>query len=184
MNDVGERMHVAGADGAIPVVRGTEPFDVFYRREYAACVQLAYVLSGSHLGAEDLAQDAFVEAHRRWKDIGSYENPGAWVRRVIANRAVSSYRRRMAETRALTKMVVGWRSSVPELAADSDEIWRVVRRLPRRQAQVVALTYLEELSHQEIAVVLGISVPTVGTHLQRARRSLAKTLDVSEEASQ
>ena len=59
--------------------------------------------------------------------------------------------------------------------------WAAVRRLPRRQAQAIALTYLEGLTLQEIATVLDVSVPTVGTHLQRARRTLAAALNVSEE---
>lgn len=170
-------------DSATPIIRGVESFDGFYRREYAGCVGLAYVLSGSRSGAEDLVQDAFLEAHRRWSDLGAYENPGAWVRRVVANRAVSKYRRRMAEARAIVKMMGGWQSTVPDLAEPTEEIWLAVRRLPRRQAQVVALTYLDGLSLQEIAAVLDVSVPTVGTHLQRARKTLAAALDISEEVT-
>lgn len=47
-----------------PIVRGVEPFERFYRREYDGVVRLALVLSGSRWGAEDLAQDVFIEAHR------------------------------------------------------------------------------------------------------------------------
>jgi RNA polymerase sigma-70 factor (ECF subfamily) len=89
----------------------------------------------------------------------------------------------MAEARALARMVGGWRNSVPDLAADSEELWVAVRQLPRRQAQAIALTYLDGLSLQETAAVLGISVPTVGTHLQRARKALAASLNVSEEVT-
>lgn len=172
--------HRAGAEEAIPLVRGKEPFEVFYRREYNRAVRLAYVLSGSRWVAEDLAQDAFLDAHRRWGEIGSYDNPGAWVRRVIANRSVSGYRRRLAEGRALLRVMAGSRRALPELAADTEEVWEAVRRLPRRQAQVTALTYLDALSLREVAATLGISVPTVGTHLQRARKALARSLAVRE----
>lgn len=170
-------------DNAIPIIRGVGSFDEFYRREYSRCVGLAYVLSGSRAGAEDLVQDAFLEAHRRWSDLAAYENPGAWVRRVVSNRAVSKYRRRKSEAKTLVKMMGGWQSAVPDLAEPTEEIWLAVRRLPRRQAQVVALTYLDDLSLEEIATVLGVSVPTVGTHLQRARKTLAAALDTSEEVT-
>lgn len=173
--------HRAGAEESIPLIHAREPFEVFYRREYNQSVRLAYVLSGSRWAAEDLVQDAFMDAHRRWGEIGSYENPGAWVRRVVANRSVSSYRRRQAEGRALLRMKAGSRKGLPELAADTEEVWGAVRRLPRRQAQVTALTYLDGLSLQEVADALGISVPTVGTHLQRARKALARSLAVPEE---
>ncbi len=166
----------------IPTIGGTEPFEVFYRREYDRSVRLAYVLSGSHWGAEDLAQDAFAEAHRNWQDIGRYESPGAWVRRVIVNRSVSQYRRRMADARALLRMPAGSRVTLPDLTPMTEEVWEAVRRLPRRQAQVIALTYLDELSLQEVADVLDIAVPTVGTHLQRGRKALSRTLAITEEA--
>ncbi len=181
MDVLGEVMSIGGDSN--PVVRGVESFEVFYRREYSRCVGLAYVLSGSRSGAEDLTQDAFLEAHRRWVEVGAYENPEAWVRRVISNRAVSRYRRRLAEAKALARMVRGEHSSIPELANDTEEVWDAVRGLPRRQAQAIALTYLEGLSLEEVAAVLGISVPTVGTHLQRARKALAVSLHVSEEVN-
>jgi RNA polymerase sigma-70 factor (ECF subfamily) len=164
-----------------PVIGGVEPFDVFYRREYDRAVRLALVLSGSNWGAEDLAQDAFIEAHRRWEEVGRYENPGGWLRRVIANRSVSLYRRQMAEAKALLKLLSGTRKQLPPLEPESEEVWKAVRKLARRQAQVIALIYLEDLSLQQVAEVLEISVPTVGTHLQRGRRALAELLGPDEE---
>ncbi len=157
-------------------LRLPEAFTSFYRREYDRAVRLAYVLSGSRWGAEDLAQDAFADAHRRWAEIGAYENPGGWVRRAIANRSVSAYRKRLAEGRAVLRLIAGIRPEIPDLATDTERVWDAVRSLPRRQAQTIALTYLEDMSLQEVADVLEISVPTVGTHLQRARRTLGEML--------
>jgi predicted RNA polymerase sigma factor len=45
-----------------------------------------------------------VVAHRQWGRIGGYDDPGAWVRRVAANLAVSRVRRRLAEARALVRL--------------------------------------------------------------------------------
>ena len=73
--------------------KSPETFEDFYVREFAAIVGLAYALSGSRSGAEDLAQEAFLAAHRTWDRVGGYEEPGAWVRRVVANLAVSAFRR-------------------------------------------------------------------------------------------
>lgn len=146
-------------------------------------MRLALILSGSRWGAEDLAQEAFIEAHRRWDEIGRYDNPGGWVRRVIANRSVSVYRKRMAEGRALLKMLAGSRTSLPSLEPESEEVWEAVRRLPHRQAQVIALTYLDDLSLEQVSQVLGVSVPTVGTHLQRGRTALARSLNIPEEVA-
>ncbi|HVM02180.1 MAG TPA: sigma-70 family RNA polymerase sigma factor [Acidimicrobiales bacterium] len=150
-------------------------FEELYRRELAAVVALAYVLSGSRTAAEELAQEAFLAAHRSWDRIGRYDDPAAWVRRVCANRAVSVVRRRASEARALVRL--GARRAVPdELPADSAEFWRAVRRLPRRQAQVVALHYLEDRPVDEVAAILGVAGGTVKAHLHRARRALAREL--------
>lgn len=181
MESAAQRQHSDGS--AMPVVRGVEPFESFYRREYDRAVRLALVLSGSRWGAEDLAQEAFMAAHKRWNEIGRYENPGGWVRRVIANRSVSWYRKRLAETRALFKIAAGARTALPALEAESEEVWAAVRRLSDRQTQVIALMYLEDMSHEQIADLLDITVPTVGTHLQRGRKALARVLAAPEEAT-
>lgn len=146
-----------------------------YRREYRRVVALAYGLSGSRTAAEELAQEAFLAAHRSWDRIAGYEDPAGWVRRVVANKAVSRVRRRVAEARALAR-VGGRRQPLGELAPADDELWRQVRRLPARQAQVVALHYLEDRSVADIAEVLALSSQTVKVHLHRGRRALAEAL--------
>ena len=150
-------------------------FESFYQSEYRAVVGLAYVLSGKAGAAEDLTQDAFTEAHRRWADISQYDNPGAWVRRVLVNKASSRTRRLVAETKAMTK-IGGRRAEVAELHERSEEIWAAVRSLPARQAQAVALHYWEDLTINQIADVLDCGPETVKTHLKRGRAALEKKI--------
>ncbi len=54
----------------------TLSFDPFYREHYPAVVGLVYTLTGSRHGAEDIAQEAFLKAHRNWDDVASCERPG------------------------------------------------------------------------------------------------------------
>jgi len=156
-----------------------EEFESFYTRERRSVVGLAYVLSGSRSGAEDLAQEAFVAAYRKWEQVSKYDNPGAWVRRVVANRATSWLRRRAAEARALLRLG-GQVYTVPPVDPEADLIWREVRRLPARQAQAVALRYLDGQEVSDIARILGCSDNTVHTHLRRGRESLARRLSDGE----
>lgn len=161
----------------LPVVRAVESFEGFFRREYRPVLGLAIVLTGSSSIAEDLAQDAFLAALRQWDRVAGMENPEAWVRRVVANRSVSRFRRVAAETRAVLR--VG-RSYDDEQELDVEaclDVWVEVRRLPRRQAQVIALTYANGLSRKEVADVLGCSLETVKTHLYRGRRALSRRLE-------
>jgi len=159
-------------------------FDAFYRREIRSVVGLAYTLCGSRSDAEELAQTAFADAFRDWERIGRMEKPGAWVRRAVANRAVS--RRRRTANEALTLVRLGSRlrdaePAEPALTVESAAFFAEVRKLPARQAQVVALHYWEDYSVAEIADVLDVSPGTVKTNLHRARLRLAERLGLGTE---
>lgn len=153
-----------------------ETFEDFYRREFRDVVGLAYALSGSRLGAEDLAQEAFAKAHQRWDRIGGYDKPGAWVRRVVANLAISGFRRKAAEARALARLAGQRHQPLPELDPEDDEFWRKVRQLPGQQAKAIALFYIEDRPVAEIAEVLECSPATAKVHLFRGRQALAAKL--------
>jgi RNA polymerase sigma-70 factor (ECF subfamily) len=158
-------------------------FEQLYRRDYGRLVALAYGLSGSRSAAEELAQEAFLAAHRRWNEIGAYADPAAWLRRVVVNRSVSAARRRVAEALAVARL--GARRELPDALPEHDEaVWRAVRALPRRQAQVVALHYIDDRAVADIAGILGCAEGTVKAHLHQARQSLARTLGHDQLAAE
>lgn len=160
----------------------TDSFGAFFRREYHSVLGLAIALGRDRWTAEDLTQEAFTDAERRWSRVGTLDQPEAWVRRVVVNKSISRWRRQSAEARALRRMPNrGNPNPDPQLSAEAVEVWNAVRSLPRRQAQAVALTYLDGLSTSEVGVILGCSGATVKTHLQRGRAALARRLGVEEE---
>lgn len=150
-------------------------FDAVFRAEYRGLVAIAWGLTGSRETAEDLAQEALLGLHRQLTRGITIENPAAYARRTCSNLAVSWVRRRMAETRALLRNGAPQGSS-PALDATNELFWSEVRRLPRRQAQVVALFYGYDLSVADVASTLEISTGTAKTHLHRGRRTLATRL--------
>jgi RNA polymerase sigma-70 factor (ECF subfamily) len=164
--------------GGTNAVVERETFDAFWRRDHVAVVAFAYALTGSRSAAEDLAQDAFAAAAAAWTTL---ENPSAWVRRVVANRSASHWRKHGAEERALTRWVSRHRGDAYEMNPEDTEFWDAVRRLPRRQAQVIALHYLDDLSVAAIAAVLDIAEGTVKATLHKARAALARALDCDDE---
>lgn len=153
-------------------------FDRFYREQLRPLVAVAYGLSGNAALAEDLAHDALLAAFHDWSHVGRLDSPAAWVRRVVANRAVSSFRRRMVEAAAMaTRLRVRDDGAVPAmLPVESAHVWEAIRRLPRRQAQVITLRTLDRSTVAEIAQVLGISEESASTHLRRARQALSRQL--------
>jgi DNA-directed RNA polymerase specialized sigma24 family protein len=125
---------------ALPVAPPVATFDDVYRREYAPLCRLAFVLTGDTGAAEELVQEAFLAAHRRWAEVGELQRPGAWVRLVVVRRAVSWRRRVGAEVRARVRL--GHREAV-EFDPVTIDVAAAVRALPRRQAQVAALCLLD-----------------------------------------
>jgi RNA polymerase sigma-70 factor, ECF subfamily len=158
-------------------------FDAFYSSEFPRMVDLAYALSGSRIAAEDLAQEALLAAHAKWDRVANLDRPGAWVRRVVMNKAASLYQRRAAELRALARLAPLRGSSFLRVDSETAHVWDEVRKLPRRQAQVVALFYLDQLSVFEIAQVLEVAEGTVKAHLHQAREALAPMLGDQGEPS-
>ena len=79
----------------------TEDFEAFHARERASALAFAAALTGDWAIAEDLTQEAFAAAHVQWRKLHS---PSHWVRRVIANKSASRWRRLSRETRALTRL--------------------------------------------------------------------------------
>ena len=159
----------------LPLVAVTEDFEAFYKREYPRAVGLAYALAGKRHLAEEIAQEAFIAGYRRWDRISRYDKPDAWLRRVVVNRSTSVLRRGLTEVKALPKLSGGM-DHIPELDPGAADVWREVRALPRRQAQAIALFYLEDLSLEQIADVLECSPGTVKAHLRRGRERLGRKL--------
>jgi RNA polymerase sigma-70 factor (ECF subfamily) len=161
-------------------------FDDLYRSEWPGLVALGWSLTGSWAAAEELVQDAFADAFRRWAEVGRLDRPGAWVRRAVINRATSLHRHRVVERTGLAR----WDArSTAEAGADRDQtadratdhvgdpaFWAAVRSLPERQAACVALHYLEDRSVADIADVLDCRPATVKVHLHRGRQALAQRL--------
>lgn len=171
---------VTSQDTDVPSLGVVPEFERFYSEQWDSVVGLAYALSGSRIASEDLAQEAFMAAYRRWDEISRYDKPGAWVRRVVANRSVSVVRKRTAEAKAISRLA-GDLTALPELSSEATDVLQAVRRLPKRQAQAVVLYYLQDLPLDEVAAILDRSVETIRTHLRRARKTLARRLELPEE---
>jgi RNA polymerase sigma-70 factor (ECF subfamily) len=173
-------IHAEGGDK--PVLIDVD-FDDFYGRGYRKCAALGFALTGSVADADDLAQEAFATAYRRWSEIAGYDDPLAWVRKVMINNAMSRSRRLRREVIALARFGGNRKPPVPEIDSADRELWTLVSKLPKQQAAAVALYYVDDLSVDAIANVLGCSPGSVKTHLSRGRGSLAAHLTASKENS-
>lgn len=156
-------------------------FDEFFLAEFPRLVSMLTAWSGDRAVAEDLAQDALLQAHRNWATVEILERPGTWVRRVALNRSSNEGRRRRRERAALTRLRSDAQSEVV-IPTEDDRLWARVRALPPSQRDATIMHYVDDLPLADIAAVLGCSNGTVKTHLQRARRTLAAHLSIEPGA--
>ena len=157
-----------------------DDFDAFFRESYAPLARALAVAAGDVQVAEDVVQDAFVQALRHWPRIRSYDRPEAWVRRVALNRLVDLERRRGRRDRAVDRLRAA--SKEPDdSVGDGVDLTAAVAALPPQQRLVVGLYYFADLSVRDVAVDLGIAEGTVKSHLAAARLALAAHLEVADD---
>jgi RNA polymerase sigma-70 factor (ECF subfamily) len=152
-------------------------FDEFFRAEQPRMVALAIALTGVPEVARDLAQESLVKAYRAWPSVRTMDRPGAWLRRVTINAAMSWHRSNRREAAARSRLRAPRATESPE--REGERFWEAVRALPERQRAAVALHYLEDLSIADVALALDIAEGTVKASLFKARATLASALGAS-----
>ena len=163
----------------------TADFAPFFDRLRGSLVRLAWTLTGDTETASDIVQTAFTDAYRDWARISTAENPDTWVRRMVINRCSNARRDRYRDQQRITRANNATRTSPTDPLAESTvEFFDLVRELPDRQREVVALHYLDDLSVDDIAAALDISAGTVKTSLHRARHTLAHTLTANQSGEE
>jgi RNA polymerase sigma factor (sigma-70 family) len=151
----------------------TRPFDAFFLEEFPRLVAMLMAWTGSRASAEDLAQDALVQAQQRWDTVSLLDNPGTWVRRVALNRSSNEGRRQRRERAAQQRLRADRPTTADRTAELPDaDLWERVRTLSASQRDAIVLRYVDDLPLADIATVLGCSEGSVKKHLQRARRAL------------
>ena len=158
-------------------VTGWEEVEAMYRAQRADLVRLAGLLLDEPGACEEVVQDAFVALHLHRAGVDPDRAP-AYLRSAVLNAARSRLRRRRVAER-LGRIVPGLPATPEDEAILGDRratVLAAVRRLPRRQQEVVLLRYWLDLSEAEIAATLHISAGSVKTHASRALTSVAATL--------
>jgi RNA polymerase sigma-70 factor, ECF subfamily len=147
--------------------------------------------------AQDLVQEAALQAFRAFDSFQEGTNFKAWFFRILTNLFINAYRRRQRapEVDTLSDLedapalylfrrtretgMHAWSSDPAALVLeklDAEQICRAIAALPEDYRVVSALYFMEEFSYQEIAEMVGCPVGTVRSRLHRGRRMLQKAL--------
>ncbi|MCU1575443.1 MAG: hypothetical protein JWP70_147 [Leifsonia sp.] len=169
--------------------------EAVWRIEGARIIASLAKMTGDLGLAEDVAQEAVVEALESWPKQGVPQNGGAWLTAVAKRRAVDVWRRRGrldARHRIIAHELA--EASADEWEPIDDDVLRLVftacHPVLSRESQVaLTLRVVGGLTTEEIARMLLVPVPTVQARITRAKKSLAaahvpfETPDPSEWAS-
>jgi RNA polymerase sigma-70 factor, ECF subfamily len=155
----------------------SEEFDELYRTSRERLAVQIVALTGSIHDAEDAVQEAFVRAWLRWKTVGAYDDPEAWVRRVAYNLAVSRWRR---TRKAVLQAVVTAPKQEPDEPIGVLDAMKVLAPTQRR---ALVLHHVGGLSISKIAEEMNVAEGTVKSWLSRARTRLSEELERREESA-
>jgi len=147
-----------------------------YEEHYASLVRLASFLLDDVESCEEVVQDAFVKLYTTAQPTPGKE--AAYLRAMVLNGTRSRMRWRRVRKRHVHEM------PEPVASAESDamsrhereEMLSALRRLPKRQSEVLVLRFYQNLSEAEIADTLGISQGSVKTHASRGLAALKSLL--------
>lgn len=160
-------------------------FDRLVRRFRPRIYALALHLSGSASDADDIAQDAFVQAFRHMAQFQGRSHFFTWLYRITVNRALSKQRERKQGIVSLddVRVEVAMRVDAPtdpRLALELRETYRALLEgldaLSPSLKSAVVLTALQGLSYPEAAVVLGTSEGAIAVRIHEARKQLRGSL--------
>ena len=158
-------------------------FDSYVRGSGPRLKRLAFLLTGDLDTAEDLLQSAYARVLPRWGRVRRYEDPDAYVRRVMVSIRTSWWRRLRGRETVTATVVERPTGAVARASADPadaqgelDLLLRALRTLPRRQQVAVVLRHYCDLSEEEAARVMGITTGGVKSQASKGLATLRATL--------
>lgn len=161
--------------------REAQELDACFRAEARDLFGYACAVTrGDQALSHDLVQATFEAAARAWAGLRGLaeEQRRGWLRRTLANIAVTGFRREAAIRDRLPRIEMLYRKTATdplEQAFSSialDRCWEVIGGLPEQQHAAALLRWGLDMKEGEIAAVLGIAEKTVSVHLYRVRRKL------------
>jgi RNA polymerase sigma-70 factor (ECF subfamily) len=143
---------------------------------------LALRFTGEEAAAKDVVQEVFLKLFSRIGQFRREAHFGTWLFRLVANACIDERRRRRrflpltAASVAQPVAALGPQERGLERQQERAAVHRAVSQLSPKLRLPILLRYLEDLSYEEIAAVLGCTKGTVASRLNRGHRELARRL--------
>ena len=143
-------------------------FRELYAREYTPVYRAIRAVVLDSAAAEDLTQETFVRAYRARLRYTPTAPPGAWLRRIGVNLAISYLRRQKLARFLPARLYVAPDRREYDQAEAKDVVTKALKALSPKLRAAVVLHYYEGLTREEIAAVLGVPAGTVASRIAKA----------------
>jgi RNA polymerase sigma-70 factor (ECF subfamily) len=158
-----------------------EAFRVLFETYKDKIYSIALRFAGDEALAMDIAQDTFLKLYSSIAEFRGESQFSTWVYRLVVNRCLDHKRRSWRILPMADEVLEVLRAPGDALQAllryeMSERVQRAVEKLPAEQRIVVVLRYTEGLAYEEIAEVVGCSLGTVASRLNRAHKALERRL--------
>jgi RNA polymerase sigma-70 factor, ECF subfamily len=154
-------------------------FDVLVVRHQKAVYQVCYRFVGNHADASDVSQETFLRAWRALSSFKARSSVGTWLYRIAVNASLNRVASRKPTEPVEESALLDQSASASDRVVRDEEaaaVRRAVATLPDRQRATVILRVYHDLSHQEIASILGSSVGSVKANFFHALRNLRRLI--------
>ena len=158
-----------------------EAFSILVERYHDHYVRFAVHLVGNREDAEEVVQDTFLRAYRALGRYEERERFGAWMLRILVNRArtVSAMGRRREKLFAEQvdeTLPEATEAHPSERAAVREEVSRALAQLGPDQREAFLLHYVEGLSYEEMAAITGSGISALKMRVKRSCERLREIL--------
>ena len=143
-------------------------FRELYQREYASVYRAIRAVVLDPAAAEDLTQETFVRAYRARHRYTPTAPPGAWLRRIGINLAISHLRRQKLARFLPARLYMAPDRRDYDRAEARDVVGKAMASLSPKLRAAVVLHYYDGLTREEIAAVLGVPAGTVASRIAKA----------------
>jgi RNA polymerase sigma-70 factor (ECF subfamily) len=140
---------------------------------------ICYRILGEQVLAEDMLQEAFVSAFQNIKSYQGRASFGAWLKKIVVNKAISHLRRQQMDFVELDdQLEINDKEPADDtyLALKVETVREAIQKLPKGFRIVFSLYLLEGYDHREISEILGISESTSKSQYNRAKKKLKEIL--------